>query len=581
MTVNKNKLLINKLLKRIGELDFTSLIDEELKNKIQISEKIKLISNTKKSFLYTLRYPKPILNKLILDQNISEELYDSFNDIYSFYKIKKENKSNYDSDLYYKEKDAPVGYFKVKIGTWSNRNRNKDKYKRFFEEISSNFDTKESEDKITIFISVNEIYKFLDKYRTIEEIHWYNISSSNNIPWTNDLISKYSETLDWNYLHKNPSITWNFEIIEKNIDKINWSFISSYKYLDWTLDKLVHYKDYLIFSTYKNMSSDIWKKSGKNKSGKLYSINEDDYYKDTYLSKKHYFSDLTGSISLSESVLWTEEVIDCLISYWDWEELSSNIFINWNEELIDKFIEQINFDSLCSNPSIHWSEDLIEKYYNRINWESLSCNPNLPWSFEFIKKYEDKWNWYKLSASKGIKWCSEILNEYEDRVDFWLIALNGKIPEESILKFHEKFDKKQVVDIRNFRFSDWRETGKVYRTGWENLYLNPNFKFSSNFIDFLYKRTTKVTYIDGNLADDGEYVTKEYSILEILKNTPITNLSIDQLISNEFQWGEILYNENHINYTVWTDIIKPLFTNNYIKEYHTFLKFILEENTDT
>lgn len=236
---------------------------------------------------------------------------------------------------------------------------------------------------------------------------------------------------------------------------------------------------------------------------------------------------------------------------------------------------------------------MIEKYSKRINCVNISGNPNLPWSYYLIKKYQDKWQWRpeydwyhdektndypSLSTNSGIEWTLEILNDFNVKVDFWRIALKGKIPEETIKRFKKEFDRKELIGWEHYRFSDWRETAEIHRTGWENLSLNPNFSFSSNLLVFLYKNTVKLTYPEGNLAHNGDYVTKEFRLLEILKNTPIAISELDELMDNELSWGKILVNENHINDTIWEILLKPLFTEKYIEEFLSFIKTKIADN---
>jgi hypothetical protein len=563
----------NALLKELNNLDVIPLIEKELNQPITISDFINLVSSARNPFLYLTRYPRPILSKLILEEQYFDKYYEFYKDVYDFLKIEKEKTHNYDRRHVSWKSDAPDKYFEVLVYSGPSNREN------LIDDIKTNFDCKESNTWNGIYVSVYKFDKFLNKYRDMNEISWSDVCRERNIPWTDDLICQNADLWDWNYLHKNPSVNWNFNLIEKNKDKVNWSFISSYEFLDWTIERLIKYKDYLIFSVNKLNRT----KPGINKNGVRYSIFEDrDHY-----TGKHYYSYLKGSISLSENILWTKELIESVKDYWDWEELCSNTSIEWNEELIDYFINEVNFDTISSNPSIKWTEKLIEKYETKINWENISGNPNLPWSYILIKKYKDKWQWISasnrytdiktinfpsLSTNSGIDWTPELLKEYRDKVDFWRIALNGKLQEESVKEFHEEFNRKETIEFDTHKFSDSRETEEIYRTGWENLALNPNFQCSKDFIPYLYKKTIELTFSVGNLAQDGYYATKNYKLLELLNNTPITNLNLEELIDNELAWGQLLFNENHINDSIWTKLIKPLFNEQYIEEYHKFIR---------
>lgn len=434
-------------------------------------------------------------------------------------------------------------------------------------DIKRDFRTKQSDYSHYIQISVDQINQFLDKYQTVEEVRCASIASNTDIPWTNELICKYSEVWNWQLLHENPTVIWNFELIDANIERVNWAYVSSYPFLDWSIEHLTKYKDYLVFGR-----DQPWAKGGKNRKGKYYQIQ----------SSSKFYSTLKGSISLSENICWTREIIASVKDYWNWKELCANTSIGWNEELIDFFIEYVNFDSLCSNHSIHWSERLLDKYFNEVNWKNLSGNPNLPWSYDLIEKYEEKWlwipefNWYpddetndspSLSTNAGITWDVEILEKCVDKIDFWRIARKGTIPEKSIIKFHKEFNRKELVGWQHHKWSDWRVTSEIYRTGWENLHLNPAFSIPLTLIEFLYETKIELTFADGNLAHDGNYVTKEFRLLEILKQKNITNLTFSELVNMEPNRGEILLNDQFINDTIWNEIIKSMFTDGIVENY--------------
>src|SRR5690606_10326042 len=103
----------------------------------------------------------------------------------------------------------------------------------------------------------------------------------------------------------------------------------------WTPTLLYRYKNYLVFSVDKGG----WEKSGKNKNGSKYSIIHVSEY------PPNPFSHLVGSISSSKTIQWTEELIDSVIEYWDWEELSANRSIRWVAKMIDKYQSYIDFNS--------------------------------------------------------------------------------------------------------------------------------------------------------------------------------------------------------------------------------------------
>ena len=513
------------------------------------------------------RYPKPILNKLIEMYSFPEAIVSSIKEKFKIYpSIKQEadHKQKYFSN-------SPEGYFRV----WINQYKHTDSEKaEFIQEVSDSFTTIKHTSTL-IYVSNKEIIPFLEKYKDSDFFFWKEIYRETNIEWTNELINRFKDLWDWNELHRNPVINWNFDLIKDNSENLNWSFISSYSNLEWDIELIETYKVDLIFSLSSGSSHERNAKAGTNKKGKTYSIEK------IGVSDDHYFSDLEGTLSLSKSIKWTKGIIKEFQDFWNWEELCRNESIPWSESWIDHFVDCVDFNSLSSNGSVKWTDSLVAKYFDKWCWWSLSGNPSLPWSFEFIKKYESKWQWTpiyedkdadhitnesfspSISTNKGIFWDNSLVEEWYEKINIWRIAIIGQISDEVLLKFHGDFDRKVQIGWEFHRSSDWKETEKLYRTGWENLALNPYFEINWKNIDFLYRKKVIKTRSVGNLAKDGEYQTKEYRVLELLKKCKIEGISLQDIIDNEIGWTQNILNEEFINESIWNDLLRPVFDRNF------------------
>jgi len=298
-------------------------------------------------------------------------------------------------------------------------------------------------------------------------------------------------------------------------------------------------------------------------------------------SNGHYYEDLKGSISLSEHIKWNKDLINALNDYWSWTELCSNESISWDLELVSQFEEKVDFKSLSSNSKVIWTQELIDKYVDKWDWKKLSGNQGLPWSKKLIIKYENRWQWKpdtnsytfdkyyfypSLSTNSGINWDTDMLLTWKNNLDFWRIALFGRISNDAIKYFQSEFNRKELVSIESHKYSDWRATSKIHRTGWENLALNDNFKIHSLDIEYYFETKLALTYPVGNFARYGNYKTKEFRLLDILKEKPLHDFKIHDIITSKNSWGKILINKSFINDSVW-ELIKPFVDKKFISDF--------------
>ncbi|MEO8150515.1 MAG: hypothetical protein ABI723_22985 [Bacteroidia bacterium] len=512
---------------------------------------------------FLIKYPKPILEKLMSNDIISDELYQEYKEVFDFFSIKKKSKFNS-----YSVYSLP-GYFAVSVVIGYKQDRDE----TIIPEMIKKFDAKGSANSLFFHhIKLERLEEFILEYINDNSIQWHIIlaepnikwnikfiefilnSSDNpgkwgflfstiNINWSIEFITKYNSLWNWKSLHQNPSVKWNFELIEANKDFINWDYLGEYSELNWNSFYLNNYKEYFKFS-------------------------------------KRFHDSLC--FSESKFIKGDENLIECVRDYWDWKILCANKHIKWDFNLIERFADKIDFEILSENKSVVWDEHLIDNHLEKWDWKLLSYNPSLPWSESFIDKYKSKWKWKKkyswtdgegadydepsLSANSGIKWDVSLLTKYENKVDFWLIALKGSIDDEAIIKFHQYFNKKEHVGYKYHRDSDGYIDEELYRTGWENFILNPHFSITRRNLIFYYHYYISITrgkIISSNL----EYVISEHPLLKIFWKSPISGINFKDVMANENCWANCLIDVWEINESVWKDLIKPLFKNKFIMDF--------------
>lgn len=298
-------------------------------------------------------------------------------------------------------------------------------------------------------ISTEKFYfdqELLDKY--IIHIDWYELSKSKSVNWSEELLIKFSDKFNWNKLSANEFLPWDENLICNFWGKWNKSALLSNDNIFWDI-KLI---ELLVIRNSSNSMTDFFQLLSSQK----------------------------------KNIEWNEELIDRFLHEWDWNELSSNIYVPWNISLIEKyknkvvwgvrktFYQKSYYQGLCVNTGIEWDKELIDKYSHLIIWESLSSNENIKWStqlfienknswffgaldktddetlyYEYSKdiiglsslnnflwseqmidEYIDKWHWGNggLSSLESLPWSLEFIDKYKNKWDWDILSLNKSLP---------------------------------------------------------------------------------------------------------------------------------------------------------
>lgn len=368
------------------------------------------------------------------------------------------------------------------------------------------------------------------------------------------LVKRDYSTID--FLYKNGHLS--IDLLRNVKDEMHWYTITIHNYFKLDYDFLDEFKEYLIFTTL-GVSNGKYTRGGTHNA--VYN-----------LKGKRYSSYRNQCLSLSSTVLWTEDLLESLADYWDWNDLSRNTHLPFTGELISKFASRWNWEILSSNKAVYWGKELVNSFitkvnigslclnsnvdwfnvlpalveydgmHNKILWNILSNNPgldarligeNYPWVFKTeypadypffqytqnstykrLDVYPLKSSYYKpqdsykevalpftlslkpsISSNTGITWTDELLAAHEDKLDFWMIALRGKISGELVIKYAARFDVNRFTHFTYQKHSDWGTFGVYhFNSCWDNFLSNPNFTINTDLLE--WGKDYKVKVVD-------------------------------------------------------------------------------------
>ncbi len=167
---------------------------------------------------------------------------------------------------------------------------------------------------------------FANKFiaQSIEESAWKELSSSEELPWSQDLIATHRDKWDWDRLSNNSSIKWSVKMIDRFSCHIVWANLTCT----------------LFYQRWHGMDLEYWQ-----------------------------VEDLLKFIEKFEEK-------------WDWEVISEQIDTPYIEAILDKFPQRVIWQKVAYNSNIKWSVELFNKYESQLSnvdeiketsfWESLT-----------------------------------------------------------------------------------------------------------------------------------------------------------------------------------------------------------------
>lgn len=242
--------------------------------------------------------------------------------------------------------------------------------------------------------------------RHTDKLNWYYVGCNDSIPWTGELIDKFSELLmedgEPETVWSNESVPWSVPLLEKYCDKVDWLAIvqnvGAMRHIEIRerfAEELAPYMMY--YNPLVNPEKMLDVDTGMEKTGIEYFL-------------------------MPEDELVT---ID-----WDWHNASRSESFPWDAELIERYKDKWVWRVLSDNPAVPWNAELINKYKHRIEWGrgeynedgivslgvgGISFNQGIRWTIELIKEFEEEIGFQSLALSQRAEWSLEMLEAFEHR----------------------------------------------------------------------------------------------------------------------------------------------------------------------
>lgn len=437
-----------------------------------------------------------------------------------------------------------------------------------------------------VIFDIDFIDKFNDKWN-------WGVLQNNNLPWSldfikshyileskigtnnNNWIEKLHLYLGWNWrmLAYNDNIPWSIELFWEFRNRWGYQEKSCFDKIKWTIDSLEKYECILIHFSLKSKKIEINEPKYFIKSERNLEFEREDWIEFTnsvrkkkkdIVEKKYetkilidttYFLPFQmrykktldwKSISASENIDWSIELIEYFENKWDWDNLSNNN-LNWNSNLIAKFKSNWNWNYLSANKQITWTKNMIFENQNDFNWNCLSQIQNLPWSIELIDCFLEKWNWKYLSENLKLPWSIEFIERYCNYWEWESLSRNTELPWS--IQFFEKYKE------------NWN---------WESLSGNPSLPWSSDFFEKYNDKWDfiELSYFNTNIPLSLEILVKykdrwNWEFMSENSNLPWSINFIDVFqkylhwdkVQNKFFFGERV--NCSYNYLIWD---KPFIT---------------------
>tara|TARA_R110001606_G_C15378953_1_gene650253 strand:- start:219 stop:1673 length:1455 start_codon:yes stop_codon:yes gene_type:complete len=381
--------------------------------------------------------------------------------------------------------------------------------------------------------------------------HWYNISTSNKVIWTENLLQEFKDELVWEKLVENKNIPWSLEFCKKTRNIIPWK-----KFSEHFIFYSVFEKEMITFlGEFKNEID--WNLLSANNSIKWNLIFQNDF--DTQKNAFELFLSYWNPIRLSRNKeIWgfRDKIIKHLNSKLDWKLLSENPSFIWSVELLEEHKTEINWSHISrkSKYNIPWSIKLLRRFQNELEWSSISQNSSIDFSLDLVSEFESFWEnkkminypsngyyWACLSENIGKKFDLELIEKYKHKWYWDKLLLNKNInwTSELIEQFTTEIYK---IDSRDYY-------GKSHMM--EVLYKNKEIPFSLPILDKLADKWS-ICNFRGSTKKDGFYTTGEW--FEYSNNNHIT-VEIISKFGTFLNVGAIIKNPN-LNWNI--DLIKSI-----------------------
>lgn len=325
-------------------------------------------------------------------------------------------------------------------------------------EILKQFKSKEDWELLSLNESVFKNVRLIDEFYDL--IHWkdpnqglfFTIANNRGLPWSYELIQKYSDSWDYYQMSYNVDIPWTENLIDEHIDEWDWSAFALNENLPWSVPFIRKYLNRIDVDNF-------FFKNNQGVTGNFEVVNEYGHLLDW------------DSICNNTRLPWCEKN---LLELWsdkiDWDLVKKKNFftskLGCSVKNIDKYLsDESDFESISTNLVLPWSISLIERFIDKWDWKLLSFNKSLPWSIEFIDYFKDYIYWGKVKNEKVVHDEYASLVDYDTFMTWKDYSDLGLESNESVpwsLELITKFERKIDLELLFQNKSVWDKVFKPY-----------------------------------------------------------------------------------------------------------------------
>jgi len=252
--------------------------------------------------------------------------------------------------------------------------------------------------------------------------YWPEISINKALPWSADLVAHHSDSWDWCALCCNSAVPWTEEMLLCHSHRWGWpawAYLSRHGRLPWTVELIEKYSAYWHFEDLATNENLPWTNALIEK------------YEDRWFRKVTGYYEI--GLAPNRVLPWSEALIERYCDKWGWSWLSRNPALPWSDDLIVRYEDRWCWTMLSQNAGLPWNEALLGRYADRWDWVFLSSNRALPWSDALIERYASVWHWASLSSNTALPWSTALIECYSDRWDWGGLFGNEALPWTEVL----------------------------------------------------------------------------------------------------------------------------------------------------
>jgi hypothetical protein len=236
--------------------------------------------------------------------------------------------------------------------------------------------------------------------------NWKYLSKSAIVPWSLDVIQRFSLSWHWKLLLQNENIQWsenNLCLFLDQVNKFTWenNFEEEIKINAW---------NGLLLNRKIQIRIDFLHRQGIQPNLRYFALNEGGFFSKDHLKYLHddliplisdydndlievYRKDFFGNLHKNKTIKWTYEILS------NYKEL-----LNWNDWITLREGKTWKTRTLSRLDTIKYSHNFINRFSDVLDFKFLSSYENVEWSMELIQQYEKLWNWELLKENTSIPW---------------------------------------------------------------------------------------------------------------------------------------------------------------------------------